>query len=94
MGNPECAGISRDVVGDERALQGRRQRIHPASSLVSDTFLDYRAAAGCQRYEPELSRLTAAGGACGIERFRGIEETLVPEGGIGQGAGLPLLKNG
>jgi hypothetical protein len=29
VGNPESAGINRHVVGDERALQERRQRIHP-----------------------------------------------------------------
>ena len=28
-GKPECAGINRHVVGDERALQERRQRLHP-----------------------------------------------------------------
>jgi hypothetical protein len=28
-GNTECAGINRHVVGDERALQERRQRLHP-----------------------------------------------------------------
>jgi hypothetical protein len=28
-GQPECAGINRHVVGDERALQERRQRLHP-----------------------------------------------------------------
>ena len=29
VGSPESAGINRHVVGDERALQERRQRIHP-----------------------------------------------------------------
>jgi succinylarginine dihydrolase len=29
VGQPECAGINRHVVGDERALQERKQRIHP-----------------------------------------------------------------
>ena len=29
VGNTECAGINRHVVGDERALQERKQRIHP-----------------------------------------------------------------
>src|SRR5713101_8684312 len=28
-GNPESAGLNRYVVGDERALQERKQRIHP-----------------------------------------------------------------
>jgi len=28
-GKSECAGINRHVVGDERALQERRQRLHP-----------------------------------------------------------------
>ena len=28
-GYSECAGINRHVVGDERALQERRQRLHP-----------------------------------------------------------------
>jgi hypothetical protein len=29
VGNSESAGINRHVVGDERALQERKQRIHP-----------------------------------------------------------------
>jgi hypothetical protein len=29
VGKPESAGINRHVVGDERALQERKQRIHP-----------------------------------------------------------------
>ena len=29
VGYSECAGINRHVVGDERALQERKQRIHP-----------------------------------------------------------------
>jgi len=29
VGHSESAGINRHVVGDERALQERRQRIHP-----------------------------------------------------------------
>jgi len=29
VGNPECAGINRHIVGNERALQERRQRLHP-----------------------------------------------------------------
>jgi hypothetical protein len=28
-GNPESAGTNRHVVGDARALQERKQRIHP-----------------------------------------------------------------
>jgi len=28
-GKPECAWLNRHVVGDERALRERRQRIHP-----------------------------------------------------------------
>ena len=29
VGKPESAGINRHVVGDERALEERKQRIHP-----------------------------------------------------------------
>jgi hypothetical protein len=29
VGDSECAGINRHVVGDARALQERRQRLHP-----------------------------------------------------------------
>jgi hypothetical protein len=35
VGDPESAGINRHVVGDERALQERKQRIHPGLESCS-----------------------------------------------------------
>jgi hypothetical protein len=36
-GEPECAGINQHVVGDERALQERKQRIHPGLEFLQVT---------------------------------------------------------